>query len=195
MKCPSCGHLENKVIDSRLSASGEVTRRRRECEQCARRYTTYERVEEAIPFIVKRDGRREPYERAKLLKGLERACEKRQVPSERLDALCAAIERDLMEAGDREVPSSAIGEWVMHHLRELDQVAYVRFASVYRRFDDIEEFVDELNHLAQRGRAKKDGGLPSAKPLVGRHAPAATSGQNAPAPTLAHDVTPEDHER
>ncbi len=160
MKCPSCGMLDNKVIDSRLSANGEVTRRRRECEKCGRRYTTYERVEEALPLIVKRDGRREPYERLKLLKGLERACEKRQVASEALDALCAAIEHELVEAGDREVSSSVIGEWVMTKLRELDQVAYVRFASVYRRFDDIDEFLDELQHLTQRGRAKKEG-LPS----------------------------------
>jgi len=158
MKCPSCGVLDNKVIDSRLSANGEVTRRRRECEKCGRRYTTYERVEIELPHIVKRDGRREPYDRAKLMKGLERACEKRQVPSERLDELCAKIEGELVEAGDREIPSSVIGEFVMTHLREVDQVAYVRFASVYRRFDDIDEFLDELKHLTERGRAKKDPG-------------------------------------
>jgi len=167
MKCPSCGHLDNKVIDSRLSANGEVTRRRRECEKCARRYTTYERVEEVLPLIVKRDGRREPYDRMKLLKGLERACEKRKVARERLDELCDRIERDLVDAADREVPSSVVGEWVMQHLRELDQVAYVRFASVYRRFDDIDEFLDELQQLTARGRAKtseKMRAAPSAPP-------------------------------
>lgn len=164
MKCPSCGHLENKVIDSRLSANGEVTRRRRECEKCARRYTTYERVEEVLPLIVKRDGRREPYDRMKLLKGLERACEKRQVAREKLDELCDRIEKDLVEAADREVPSSAVGEWVMQHLRDLDQVAYVRFASVYRRFDDIDEFLDELQQLATRGRAKTSEKMRSAAP-------------------------------
>ena len=159
MKCPSCGLLDNKVIDSRLSANGEVTRRRRECEKCGRRYTTYERVEVELPHIVKRDGRREPYDRLKLMKGLERACEKRQVPSERLDELCTKIESELVEAGDREIPSSVIGEFVMTHLREVDQVAYVRFASVYRRFDDIDEFLEELQHLTERGRAKRDPGL------------------------------------
>jgi transcriptional repressor NrdR len=180
MKCPSCGHLENKVIDSRLSANGETTRRRRECEKCQRRYTTYERVEEVLPNIVKRDGRREPYDRNKLLKGLDRACEKRQVPRERLDALCDQIERDLVEAGDREIPSNVIGEWVMHHLREIDQVAYVRFASVYRRFDDIDEFLQELQQLTTRGRARKDagpGGLPSEKMRV---APVATAPSTPP---------------
>jgi transcriptional repressor NrdR len=165
MKCPGCGHLENKVIDSRLSANGEVTRRRRECDGCGRRYTTYERVEEVLPLIVKRDGRREPFDRLKLLKGLERACEKRQVQSEQLDSLCSAIERELSLTGDKEVSSSVVGEWVMNHLRELDQVAYVRFASVYRRFDDIDEFLAELEHLAERGRAKKEPApTPPAKP-------------------------------
>lgn len=185
MKCPSCGHLENKVIDSRLSANGEVTRRRRECEKCERRYTTYERVEEVLPLIVKRDGRREPYERLKLLKGLERACEKRKVPRERLDALCDQIEHDLVDAGDREVPSSMVGEWVMHHLRELDQVAYVRFASVYRRFDDIDEFLDELQQLTTRSRAKKEGGVPSEKMRAAPPAAAAAPNGSSDAPAGA----------
>ena len=157
MKCPSCAHLENKVIDSRLSANGETTRRRRECEKCGRRYTTYERVEEAMPSVVKRDGRREPYDRLKLLKGVARACQKRPVAHDALEQLADRIERDLQELGDHEVSSSAIGERVMTHLRELDQVAYVRFASVYRRFDDIDEFLDELKRLTERGRAKKEG--------------------------------------
>ena len=155
MKCPSCGVLENKVIDSRLAQGGEVTRRRRECDGCGRRYTTYDRVEEALPLIVKKDGRRENYDRLKLLEGLRRACQKRPVPIDKLESAVDAIERDLQELNEREVPSSAIGERVMTHLRELDQVAYVRFASVYRAFDDIGEFLDELQRLTQRQRASE----------------------------------------
>lgn len=155
MKCPSCGNLDNKVIDSRLAEGGEATRRRRECVSCGRRYTTYERVEEALPLIVKKDGRREAWDRRKLLQGLERACQKRPVSAEARDATADAIERELRESGEREIPSSVIGEKVMAHLRELDQVAYVRFASVYRQFDDIGEFLDELHRLTQRGRASE----------------------------------------
>jgi transcriptional repressor NrdR len=155
MKCPSCANLENKVIDSRLAEGGESTRRRRECVGCGRRYTTYERIEEALPLIVKKDGRRESWDRRKLLQGLERACQKRPVSAEARDEIADAIERDLRESGEREVPSSEIGEKVMLHLRELDQVAYVRFASVYRQFDDVGEFLDELQRLAQRARASE----------------------------------------
>jgi transcriptional repressor NrdR len=152
VKCPACGNLENKVIDSRLSEGGEATRRRRECVGCGRRYTTYERIEDALPLIVKKDGRREAWDRRKLLQGLERACQKRPVSAEARDSVADAIERDLRDSGEREISSSEIGEKVMHHLRDLDQVAYVRFASVYRQFDDIGEFLDELQRLAQRGR-------------------------------------------
>jgi transcriptional repressor NrdR len=152
MKCPACGNLDNKVIDSRLSEGGEATRRRRECVGCGRRYTTYERVEEAIPLIVKKDGRRESFDRRKLIQGLERACQKRPVSAEAREEVADAIERDLRESGEREIASSALGEKVMMHLRELDQVAYVRFASVYRQFDDIGEFLDELQKLGQRVR-------------------------------------------
>lgn len=155
MKCPACGVLDNKVIDSRLSEGGEATRRRRECVGCGRRYTTYERVEEAIPLIVKKDGRRESYDRRKLIQGLERACQKRPVSAEAREEVADAIERDLRESGEREIPSSEIGEKVMLHLRELDQVAYVRFASVYRQFDDIGEFLDELQKLGQRVRTSE----------------------------------------
>ncbi len=147
MKCPFCGTLDNKVIDSRLSAGGEVTRRRRECEQCARRYTTYERVEQVLPLVVKKDDRREAFDRLKVLAGLRRACEKRPVSEEALERLIDAIERELVEGGEKEVPSKVIGEKVMRALKDLDQVAYVRFASVYRSFKDIHEFMSELSQL------------------------------------------------
>ena len=147
MKCPFCGHLDNKVIDSRLSQGGEVTRRRRECDQCARRYTTYERVEEVLPLVIKKDGRREPFERLKVASGLRRACEKRPVSAELLDRIVDRIERELVESGEKEVPSSTVGERCMEALRETDQVAYVRFASVYRSFKDIHEFMSALSTL------------------------------------------------
>jgi transcriptional repressor NrdR len=147
MKCPFCGHLDNKVIDSRLSQGGEVTRRRRECDHCARRYTTYERVEEVLPMVVKKDGRREPFDRMKVSAGLRRACEKRPVSSETLERIVDRIERELVDSGDKEVESTRIGERCMEALREADQVAYVRFASVYRSFQDIHEFMNALSTL------------------------------------------------
>lgn len=147
MKCPFCGVLDNKVIDSRLSSGGEVTRRRRECDGCMRRYTTYERVEQVLPLVVKKDDRREPFDRMKLLVGLRRACEKRPVSSEALERLVDQLERELVETGEKEVASTLVGEKVMRALKDLDQVAYVRFASVYRSFKDIHEFMDELSHL------------------------------------------------
>jgi transcriptional repressor NrdR len=154
MKCPFCGHLENRVLDSRLSNGGEVTRRRRECDGCRRRYTTYERVEDVLPHVVKKDGRREPFDRQKLLAGVRLACNKRPVPLAALDALAEAVEREAGEGGEREVPSARLGERVMARLRELDEVAYVRFASVYRSFGDVEEFRDELGKLV-KGRAAR----------------------------------------
>ncbi len=147
MKCPFCGTLDNKVIDSRLSQGGEVTRRRRECEKCERRYTTYERVEQVLPLVVKKDGRREPFDREKIHAGLRRAVEKRPVSAEALERVLDRIERELVETGDKEVASALIGEKAMLALRELDQVAYVRFASVYREFKDAKEFMDELSSL------------------------------------------------
>jgi len=147
MKCPFCGQLENKVIDSRLSQGGEVTRRRRECDQCARRYTTYERVEEVLPLLVKKDGRREPFDRMKVASGLRRACEKRPVSSETLDRIVDRIERELVDSGEKEVPTSFVGERGMDALRDTDPVAYVRFASVYRSFKDIHEFMSALSTL------------------------------------------------
>lgn len=156
MKCPFCGSIENKVIDSRLSQGDEVTRRRRECERCERRFTTYERIELVLPMVVKKDGRREPFDRLKVLAGLRRACEKRPVPSERLEQLVDKIERDCVESGDKEIDAARIGEEVMIGLKDLDQVAYVRFASVYRSFKDIHEFMSELSQLLTQSK-KPDG--------------------------------------
>jgi transcriptional repressor NrdR len=152
MRCPFCGHLEDKVIDSRAAATGDVIRRRRECESCARRFTTYERVEDVLPTVVKKDGRREPFDRQKLVRGLRIACSKRPVSIERIEAIADAIEREAQESERREITASELGDRVMHHLRELDEVAYVRFASVYRSFRDIDEFLSELGKLVkQRG--------------------------------------------
>ena len=147
MKCPFCGQLDNKVIDSRLSQGGEVTRRRRECDHCDRRYTTYERVEEVLPLIVKKDARREPFDRMKVIGGLRRACEKRPVSSDQLERVVDRIERELVDSGEKEVESSRIGQHCMEALREIDQLAYVRFASVYRSFKDIHEFMNALSNL------------------------------------------------
>jgi transcriptional repressor NrdR len=149
MRCPFCSHLESKVTDSRLSTVGDVTRRRRECEKCARRFTTYERVEEILPLVVKKDDRREPFERAKLLAGLQRACQKRGVAMSELEAIVDAVERELIDSGEKEVDAAFIGEKVMPLLRAKDEVAYVRFASVYRSFRDLEEFRAELEKIAR----------------------------------------------
>jgi transcriptional repressor NrdR len=149
MKCPFCGHLEDKVIDSRAAGPGDVIRRRRECESCSRRFTTYERVEDVLPTVVKKDGRREPFDRQKLIKGLRIACNKRPVSMERIEELADAIEHEAQELESREISASELGERVMHHLRELDAVAYVRFASVYRSFRDIDEFLTELGKLVK----------------------------------------------
>jgi transcriptional repressor NrdR len=149
MKCPFCGHLEDKVIDSRSAGTGEVIRRRRECESCARRFTTYERVEDVLPTVVKKDGRREPFDRQKLVRGLRTACSKRPVSIERIEAIADAIEREVQEHEKREVTASELGERVMGHLRELDEVAYVRFASVYRSFRDVDEFLVELGKIVK----------------------------------------------
>jgi transcriptional repressor NrdR len=167
MRCPFCQDTENKVIDSRESHEGSVIRRRRECLQCKRRFTTYERVEELHPLIVKKDGRREAFDREKLLSGLKKACEKRPVSADQLEHTVEAIERLLQGMGEKEVPSKVIGEEIMRRLRGLDEVAYVRFASVYRSFRDIAEFMNELQELADQskeGRSKQQpgkGGQPS----------------------------------
>ncbi len=147
MKCPFCHELDNRVIDSRLSKDSGMVRRRRECSVCNRRFTTYERVEETTPMVVKKDGRRENYDRLKVINGLKRACEKRPVSVDTIEAIADRIERGLQERGEKEVPSSVIGESTMRELHDIDQVAYVRFASVYRSFKDIGEFMVELEEL------------------------------------------------
>lgn len=163
MKCPACRDLNNRVIDSRLGKDGDVIRRRRECERCSRRFTTYERVEDYLPSVVKKDGRRETFDRLKVLAGLKKACEKRPISVETIELTADAIERDLLETGDKEVQSSVVGEAIMTALHDLDQVAYVRFASVYRSFQDIDEFVDELEDLLKERRAAKGRRPPAAK--------------------------------
>jgi len=144
VRCPFCGEKEDKVIDSRVSREGEVIRRRRECVECGRRFTTYERVEEVLPLVVKKDGRRETFDRLKIMAGLKRACEKRPIPAEALDRIVEGIEARLQEEGRKEVPSGEVGEAVMAALRSLDPVAYVRFASVYREFRGVDEFTEAL---------------------------------------------------
>ncbi len=150
MRCPYCGHLEDRVVDSREAQEGQATRRRRECLGCARRFTTYERIEEVLPHVVKKDGRREAFDRKKIVEGVTRACQKRPVSAEQIEALVAGVERTLQELGDREIRTVAIGEAVMRKLRALDEVAYVRFASVYRAFRDVGEFMTELEELGRR---------------------------------------------
>lgn len=149
MKCPFCDHLDDKVVDSRLAREGQLIRRRRECLSCKRRYTTYERIEETQPVVVKKDGRREPFDRQKILAGLKKACEKRPIKTDDIDAVADRIEKRVQEKGETEVSSRSIGEEIMRELRDLDQVAYVRFASVYRDFKDIDQFMNELRSLAR----------------------------------------------
>ncbi len=147
MKCPFCGHIEDKVIDSRQSKDADVIRRRRECLKCEGRFTSYERIEEVLPPVIKKDGRREPFDRQKILHGLEKACEKRPVSVESREALAKKIEKNLQELGEKEIPSSWIGEQIESGLKDIDEVAYVRFASVYRQFKDVKEFMEEVNEL------------------------------------------------
>lgn len=153
MKCPFCHETENRVIDSRLSKDGNMIRRRRECERCSRRFTTYERVEEMMPMVVKKDGRRETYDRLKIVNGLKRACEKRPVSVNTIETIADRIERTLQERGEKEIASSVIGEAAMRELHDTDQVAYVRFASVYRSFKDINEFMVELEELIKERKS------------------------------------------
>lgn len=147
MKCPFCGSAGDKVVDSRESREGTLIRRRRECLDCGRRYTTYEHIEEITPVVVKKDGRRESFERNKILSGLIRACEKRPVPVAMLEKVADEVESALQERSDREVAAREIGEMCMKRLQAIDKVAYVRFASVYREFKDIQEFLQEINVL------------------------------------------------
>ena len=154
MKCPFCDELEDKVVDSRMAKEGEVIRRRRECLGCKRRYTTYERVDEILPVVVKKDGRRESFDRTKILAGLKKACEKRPISTATIEAVTDRIEKRIQEMGETEVESRIVGEELMKELHQLDQVAYVRFASVYREFKDIDQFMDELRTLAQQRRER-----------------------------------------
>jgi len=151
MKCPFCGHTESRVVDSRISKDAESIRRRRECLKCKKRFTTSERGEETLPLIVKKDGRREPFDHQKIFSGLKKACEKRPISVDILEKIVSRIEQSLIEGGDREVKSSVIGEKVMEELYSLDGVAYVRFASVYRQFKDINQFMRELKDLLAQG--------------------------------------------
>ena len=147
MRCPFCSEQEGKVVDSRTSKEGDAIRRRRECLNCGRRFTTYERIEEVAQMVVKKDGRREPFDRWKLKSGILKAVEKRPVAMEQVDALIDEAERSLFNATEHEVSTTEIGEAVMERLKQLDKVAYVRFASVYRQFKDINEFMDELKMM------------------------------------------------
>ncbi len=147
MKCPFCGEIEDRVIDSRSTKQGDSIRRRRECLKCARRFTTYERAEEMLLMVVKRDGRRQPFDRKKILRGIMRACEKRPISIAQMDEIVTNIERELTNSMEKEISSVKVGSMVVDRLRDLDQVAYVRFASVYRSFRDINEFMDELKAL------------------------------------------------
>jgi transcriptional repressor NrdR len=144
MKCPYCTTFETKVIDSRLNQTGDLTRRRRQCLKCEGRFTTYERVEEVMPLVIKKDGRREPFSRDKMLSGIDKACQKRAIPAQKIEETAQRIEKRIQAEGLKEIPARNVGQMVMKELHQLDKVAYVRFASVYREFRDVEEFVAEL---------------------------------------------------
>ena len=147
MKCPVCGHIDDRVIDSRLGKENTVIRRRRECLQCNKRFTTYERIEDVLPLVIKKDERREPFDRRKIIEGMRRACQKRPIRTEDIEAVAESIEQELMESPEKEIESSKIGRRVMNALQGMDHVAYVRFASVYRSFATIEEFIKEIDEL------------------------------------------------
>ncbi len=153
MQCPYCREMDSRVVDSRLAAGGTLVWRRRACDACQRRFTTYERVEHTLPTVVKKDGQREPFDRDKILRSLRIACNKRPVSTDQLEEQAEALERELGESGEKEVASLVIGERVMERLKKLDEVAYVRFASVYRSFRDIDEFMAEMGKLV---RARHD---------------------------------------
>src|SRR3989337_2578451 len=150
MKCPFCAHMEDKVVDSRESKEGEVIRRRRECLGCGKRFTSYERIDQIPHMVVKKDGRRERFDREKVLGGLLKACEKRPVPIKSLELIADRVESMVQESPDREVPTTDVGEFLMNSLRDLDKVAFVRFASVYRDFKDVDQFMATLKGLLER---------------------------------------------
>lgn len=147
MKCPGCGNMENKVIDSRMNREGDLIRRRRECLQCNDRFTTYERIELNMPLVIKKDGRRETFDRTKILSGVKKACQKRPISLEQMENLVALVEKYFQESGEKEVSAVNIGEKVVREIYSLDDVAYVRFASVYRSFKDVNEFMNELQDI------------------------------------------------
>lgn len=156
MKCPFCSYIEDKVIDSRTGKDGEVIRRRRECLKCENRFTTYERIEDTLPMVVKKDGRRERFDRTKIITGFQKACEKRPVSTNKIEELVDKLEKKFREFGDKEISASLIGEGIMEELKQLDEVAYVRFASVYRQFKDTNDFMKELRDLLET-REKNEG--------------------------------------
>jgi transcriptional repressor NrdR len=165
MRCPFCGFLEDKVVDSRESKDGDSIRRRRECLECARRFTSYERIDEIPYMVVKKDGRREPFERNKVMSGLLRACEKRPISASQLEAIVDAVEKTVQDSPDRELSTSEIGKVIMRRLKELDKVAYVRFASVYLEFEDVSEFMSELKDLVRsRDKAQTSRNSKTRKP-------------------------------
>lgn len=150
MKCPFCSHPDSKVVDSRPDKGGSTIRRRRECEGCAKRFTTHERIEEMLPMVCKKDGRREPFDRMKIVSGITKACEKRPISIDEIERLVDRLESKMQESSEREISTTAIGEWLMKELHGMDEVAYVRFASVYRSFRDIGEFMQELQELLKK---------------------------------------------
>ena len=153
MKCPFCKELDNKVIDSRLSKDGGMIRRRRECLDCQSRFTTYERIEGILPMVVKKDNRREPYDRNNIINGLKKACQKRPIGTDEIEEVADKIERHFQDLGEKEIKSSDIGEMVIGELYKMDDVAYVRFASVYRQFKDITQFIEEVKGLIESGKS------------------------------------------
>ncbi|MGC1405083.1 MAG: transcriptional regulator NrdR [Thermodesulfobacteriota bacterium] len=155
MKCPYCGTFNNKVVDSRLSKEGVSIRRRRECNACQRRFTTYEKVEEIHPVVIKKDGRREPFQRDKIFEGISRACQKRPISVEAIEEFIDSLEQSFQDSGRKEIATTEIGERIMAKLHEWDDVAYVRFASVYRQFKDPNDFVQELKELSESRRKKE----------------------------------------
>jgi transcriptional repressor NrdR len=157
MKCPYCGKINNKVIDSRLSKDGRTVRRRRECIECERRFTTYEKLEDVLPMVVKKDGRREPFDREKIITGIRRACQKRPISMTQIEDFVDSLEVYFQELGKKETKSTEIGERVINKLKEWDEVAYVRFASVYRQFRDISEFMAELEEILKSKRKQEKG--------------------------------------
>ena len=170
MKCPYCGYKEDKVIDSRSSSAGNSVRRRRECLKCESRFTTYEHIEQIPLLVVKKDGRRESFDRSKILSGIIKACEKRSVSLQKMEDMVISIERIVMRKYEKEIPAAVIGELVMEKLADADEVAYVRFASVYRQFKDVNQFMQELQDILGKGGRKENqaGGARPIKPKRAR---------------------------